>query len=236
MTNEVAHEQLLNLNSSPSYKTLCEPDLHSHLHTMEQIAHSRHGNVTFLIDADSPFVGRYFGLDKLGYVHFRHEGKEQILARVILGLKIGDPRQGHHKDDNPRNNTRANLQIVTKAENERYKGPQRKSATGLKGVSKHRNGKYIAKIGERKNGVLKQTHLGYFLTKEAAGLAYDREAIRRFADCYLNFPGHAVHYPLSCFYVLSRYTEGFRQLPDTHFCCFCVLDNLLRWHKGAALL
>lgn len=44
-----------------------------------------------------------------------------FLHRVILKLGPGDPLEGHHKDDNPWNNQRWNLEVVTREENELYK-------------------------------------------------------------------------------------------------------------------
>lgn len=43
------------------------------------------------------------------------------IHREILGLKPGDKNEGHHKDDNPLNNQRWNLEEVTRSENEKYK-------------------------------------------------------------------------------------------------------------------
>jgi hypothetical protein len=33
-------------------------------------------------------------------------------ARKLAGLKVGDPRQVDHKDNNPRNNTKSNIRKV----------------------------------------------------------------------------------------------------------------------------
>lgn len=44
-----------------------------------------------------------------------------FIQREILGLEPGDPIQGHHKDDNPLNNQRWNLEKTTISENNLYK-------------------------------------------------------------------------------------------------------------------
>ncbi len=38
-------------------------------------------------------------------------------ARRKLGLKVGDPRQVHHKDGNPQNNSRKNLVAMSAKKN-----------------------------------------------------------------------------------------------------------------------
>ena len=38
-------------------------------------------------------------------------------ARKKAGLKVGDPRQVDHKDNNPRNNSKSNLRKVSKSTN-----------------------------------------------------------------------------------------------------------------------
>ncbi len=40
-------------------------------------------------------------------------GRPRRLNRLVLGLAIGDPREGHHKDEDRRNNTLGNLEILS---------------------------------------------------------------------------------------------------------------------------
>ena len=42
-------------------------------------------------------------------------------ARRIAGLKVGDPREVDHKDGNPKNNSKSNLRLLSKAANRSIK-------------------------------------------------------------------------------------------------------------------
>lgn len=42
-------------------------------------------------------------------------------ARRISGLKKGDKRDVHHKDNNPRNNKKSNLQVMSRSKNRSMK-------------------------------------------------------------------------------------------------------------------
>lgn len=62
-----------------------------------------------------------------GYVYRQSKSKalgrsvNLYLHREILGLKPGDPLEGHHINDNPLDNQDGNLAAVTRSENEIYK-------------------------------------------------------------------------------------------------------------------
>ena len=107
-----------------------------------------------------------------------------------MGVLPGDKRQVHHLNDNPKDNRRCNLRIVTASENNRFKGPAKNNSTGLKGVYKLRSGRYRAQISERMDGKSNKKCLGTYVTEKEAGLAYDRAALARFAGAFLNFPDH----------------------------------------------
>src|SRR5690606_33796138 len=85
-----------------------------------------------------------------------------------------------HKDRNTFNNTRDNLRIANRWQNEANKPPR--NTSGYKGVTLVRN-KFRAKIlGE---------HIGYFHSIVDAAIAYDAEAYKVFGEwAYLNFPEH----------------------------------------------
>jgi len=67
--------------------------------------------------------------NKHGYVYrqtwVERKGKRKrtnlFIHRIILCLDPDDPLEGHHKDDDPMNNQRWNLEKVTREENEQYK-------------------------------------------------------------------------------------------------------------------
>lgn len=90
----------------------------------------------------------------------RFQGRKVVLMhREILGLGIGDPRKGDHRDGVGTNNARANLRIGTHADNQHNRRLDSRSRTGMKGVSfSSSRGKWQAIIGFR--GARK--FLGYF--------------------------------------------------------------------------
>ena len=83
------------------------------------------------------------------------------MQRHILGLKLGDPRQGDHIDHDTLDNRRANIRIVTRSENQH--NSRRKGYCWDKSRQK-----YMARI--RIAGTEK--HLGRFDTPTEASAAY----------------------------------------------------------------
>lgn len=80
-----------------------------------------------------------------------------------------------HIDNDGLNNTRKNLRICTKSENNMNSGKQKNNTSGFKGVSWNKpKKKWIAQISI--NGVT--THLGYFDTAEEAYKAYCEACIK----------------------------------------------------------
>lgn len=89
------------------------------------------------------------------------DGKKttRLMHRELMGLETGDSRHVDHKDGNPLNNTRQNLRLCNRFENQRNARRRVDNGLGLKGVGfKKQQGKYVARI--RVNG--KPKHLGYF--------------------------------------------------------------------------
>lgn len=70
-----------------------------------------------------------------GYVYrrtwkMRHGVRKRYnfyIHREVLGLHPDDPREGHHRDDNPLNCQRWNLEPVTRSQNEGYKHARKRS-------------------------------------------------------------------------------------------------------------
>lgn len=94
------------------------------------------------------------------------------MHRLILG--VNDPDVWvDHIDGNGLNNTRENLRVCTRAENQQNRGANRNNKSGFKGViACKRSGKWIAKIMANR----KSTHIGRFDTPEEAHAAYVRAA------------------------------------------------------------
>lgn len=90
------------------------------------------------------------------------------MAREILGLALGDPRQVDHRNHETLDNTEVNLRIATLAQNTQNKKLYRTNRCGFKGVRQKKN-RWEARI--------QGAHCGSHLTAEAAALAYDTAAI-----------------------------------------------------------
>jgi hypothetical protein len=115
--------------------------------------------------------------------HDRQSSTDCLLTmqNAVLGVPRGVLVD--HKDRNGLNNTRSNLRICTKGQNQRNQGIRRDNTSGFKGVCRHR-ARWEAKI--MLNGVKK--HLGTFDTPEEAAKAYDKAARELHGEfAYLNF-------------------------------------------------
>lgn len=133
-----------------------------------------HDEVALVDDADWLLVAPYrWTLGSKGYVIAtdRSSGRKRTLRlhRVVLGLEVGDPRQGDHIDGNPLDCRRANLRVLTPAQNAQNRQVDRRSASGIRGVYKrkehrHRLKPWVAHV--RIDG--HQRTLGYFATAEEA--------------------------------------------------------------------
>jgi hypothetical protein len=104
------------------------------------------------------------------------------LHRLILGLS---PDQiVDHCNGNGLDNRRSNLRQCTFVENSG--NSRQKNPHGFRGITRSGKG-WMAQIGNHAIGTY--LHLGYYLNKEDAALAYDREARKRFGEfAKLNFP------------------------------------------------
>lgn len=100
-----------------------------------------------------------------------------MMHRFILGLPRDDPREVDHINGNPLDNRRANLRLVSRAQNKQNLDPrgQANSTSGIRGVSwdtQAQKWRATAHI----DGV--QYRLGRFATKDCAGeavVAFRRE-------------------------------------------------------------
>jgi len=97
-----------------------------------------------------------------------------LMHRIILGLEPGDPRQTHHVNDDGLDNRLVNLRIVTPAQNQAARGPNRKGSSRYKGVC--HNGT-VARPWTAQIGVGgRHWYLGRFACERDAAAAYDGAA------------------------------------------------------------
>jgi len=101
-------------------------------------------------DEDAPLVGKYrWRLCRLGqYAETHAHGHTIQMHRLIMGLKIGDPRQVDHIAGHPLDNRKAELRIVpnSAAQNQNYR-PKPGASSGYRGVTWHRGvGKWQAQV------------------------------------------------------------------------------------------
>ena len=106
------------------------------------------------------------------------DGSREYVYMHRLLLDAGPDDIVDHIDGNRLNNTRANLRLVTRTQNQWNRRTQ-DNACGYKGVSWHRHkGKYYARI--QVNG--HRRFLGYFETAYEAHLAYEMAAGKAFGE------------------------------------------------------
>lgn len=119
---------------------------------------------------NSKMSGKEAGSNSHGYIVIRINDKPIMAHRVVFCMFFGYlPDQVDHINTNKSDNRPHNLRSATVAENNRNRGAQRNSSTGIKGVSINKEtGKYFARIGFEK----KYYHLGTFETPELASMAY----------------------------------------------------------------
>lgn len=138
-----------------------------------------------LVDAeDAAEVGKFKWYLKIHRDGHRYAGRteradgrrtEIKLHRFILKAAKGDIID--HRDGDGLNNTRANLRLCTKAQNNYNTKTSKQSPFGLKGVNRYYKG-YRARIRINK----KMVHLGIFQTAEEAHAAYCKAAEKLFGE------------------------------------------------------
>ena len=95
------------------------------------------------------------------------------MHREILKMPFGDGRDVDHIDGNRRNNTRSNLRVCSRSENQQNRGANSNNTSGYKGVFWKEDHK---KWGACINRNYKRKHLGYFSSAKEAHDAYCRAA------------------------------------------------------------
>lgn len=109
------------------------------------------------------------------------------MARQMLGLRYGDPRQADHVNHDGLDNRRSNLRIVSAAANKQNQ-PSRGGSSRFVGVTWDRRGCWRAQI--QVNGVMR--NLGRFDSQEDAARARDAFVLSHGTHHALNFSERVV--------------------------------------------
>lgn len=104
-------------------------------------------------------------------------GIHRIIMERMLARELDRKEDIDHRDRNGLNNTRANLRLATRSQNNANTKLRKQNKVGFKGVFKARK-KFAAQIGV--SGV--QIHLGTFDTPELAHAAYLEAAKKYYGD------------------------------------------------------
>lgn len=104
-----------------------------------------------------------------GYPRIYIQGKSYLCSRLAFLYMAGYmPKEVDHIDRNPANTKWDNLRASNRVTNNYNRGVQKNNKLGIKGVSKTRDGKYIAVIQVNKN----YKYLGRFDCPAAAHFVY----------------------------------------------------------------
>ena len=151
---------------------------------MKAIAASNDGTLFYVSDEDYLDVLNYgpWYINDEGYAIRRLRGSRdlkiklhQYIVTVQMKLIVPDGLEIDHKDNNRLNNTRENLRIVTKAQNQHNRAGNLNTRFGVKGVHwNHLHQKFVARI--QVNG--RRMSLGEFDTLEEAQEAYRLASIK----------------------------------------------------------
>lgn len=122
--------------------------------------HSRNKSFTILVDEEdyhTKVKGLFWYISEQGYVYTRlNEYKQQALHRKIMNAKDGEFVD--HISGEVYDNTKVNLRIVTKKDNNKNSSIGKNNTTGYVGVEIMPNGKYVSAITVD----YKKIHLGVF--------------------------------------------------------------------------
>lgn len=112
------------------------------------------------------------------YYAMRNDCKsKKMMHREIM--KPPEDKEPDHINNNGLDNRRENLRICSRSQNQANRNKQYNNTSGYKGVSWHKwKRKWQALIGINN----KWKHLGYYLTKQQAALAYNNAALEYFGE------------------------------------------------------
>lgn len=125
-------------------------------------------------------VGQIAGFVDNGYILIGIDGV-RYQAHLLAWMYMTGTHPEHfvdHESGSRSDNRWKHLRAATRSENNRNSGVRSHSALGLKGVQRHRTGRFVAKI--QFNG--KQKYLGIFDTAELAAQAFKDAAALEYGE------------------------------------------------------
>ena len=154
------------------------------------------GRIALIDDEDAALVGghRWHMAHSYAAAYIRSISRSPTLMhRLIMGFPEGMVID--HINDNPLDNRRSNLRVVTNAQNTSrqrrrnkhgYRGIRQDNSLNTRGSNR---GKFVAAISKTIDGVYRTFYLGHFSTPKEAALAYDVAAKKLYGEfARLNFP------------------------------------------------
>lgn len=151
------------------------------------------GKVAFVDDEDYEELSKYSWSVRKGHTTCyaqradKHpDGRHKIVLMHRQIMNAGAEVEVDHRNHNGLDNTRANLRIATRAENQHNRKSERNSTSRFKGVHWHSgHRRWFARITI--GGKVK--HIGSFVDEEEAARAFDSVALKLHGEfAYLNFP------------------------------------------------
>lgn len=133
------------------------------------------GKVALVDDEDYQIVAHYKWHYAEGYARTdvkREDGKYRSVSMHRLILSTPKGMETDHLNGDGLDNRRKNIRICTKGENLRNVGRRKNNSSGMKGVYRHRDDKWVAQIRLHR----KSYFLGVFSDKIEAAKAYNEAA------------------------------------------------------------
>ena len=123
-------------------------------------------------DEDFETLNQFYWQANSQFAVFRQTENGTVQIHRLI-MNAPNDMEVDHIDGNRLNNQKSNLRLATSSQNKCNRGPRKDNTSGYKGVSWHKQlSKWTARIKSGK----KYKHLGLFIKKVDAALAYNQAA------------------------------------------------------------